>query len=70
MECRNVIWAPVLIILYIDPFHLCSVEVPLTVAQCVLYNESHGHPKKYLTSECIAIAKKDIKAGEIMDGIG
>ncbi|UCF06329.1 MAG: NAD(P)-dependent oxidoreductase [bacterium] len=52
------------------PFHLCSIEVPLTVAQCVLYGESSGHPRRRLTSECIAVAKKDLKAGETLDGIG
>lgn len=52
------------------PYHLCSIEVPLTVAQCVLYGESSGHPKGPLVSECIAVAKKDLKAGETLDGIG
>ena len=52
------------------PFHLCSVEVPLSVAQTVLYHESSGHPLKKLISECIAIAKKDLKARETLDGIG
>ncbi len=52
------------------PYHLCSIEVPLTVAQCVLYGESSGHPGPRLVSECIAIAKRDLKAGERLDGIG
>lgn len=52
------------------PYHLCSIEVPLTIAQGVLYGESHGHPLEKLTSECIAVAKKDLKAGEVLDGIG
>jgi len=52
------------------PYHLCSIEVPLTVAQCVLYGESTGHPKSHLTSECITVAKRDLKAGECLDGIG
>lgn len=52
------------------PFHLCSMEVPLTAAQAVLYKESSGHPLKKLTSECIAIAKKQLKAGETLDCIG
>lgn len=52
------------------PFHLCSIEVPLTVAQCVLYGESSGHPMKKLSSECFAIAKKDLKKGMTLDGIG
>lgn len=52
------------------PFHLCSMEVPLTAAQAVLYKESSGHPLKKLTSECIAVAKRQMKAGEKLDGIG
>lgn len=52
------------------PYHLCSVEVPLTAAQAVFYHESSGHPMKSLVSECITIAKKDLKAGETLDGIG
>lgn len=52
------------------PYHLCSVEVPLTVAQAVFYHESSGHPLKTLVSECITVAKKDLRAGEILDGIG
>ncbi|MGD1833915.1 MAG: NAD(P)H-dependent oxidoreductase [Sphaerochaetaceae bacterium] len=52
------------------PYHLCSIEVPLTIAQCMLYNESTGHPKDHLTSECIAVTKKDLKAGTTLDGIG
>ncbi len=52
------------------PFHLCSIEVPLTVAQCVLYGESSGHPRGALVSECIAVAKRDLRPGEVLDGIG
>ncbi len=52
------------------PFHLCSVEVPLTVAKAVFYRESSGHPDRRLHSECIAVAKRDLKAGELLDGIG
>lgn len=52
------------------PFHLCSCETPITVAQGVLYHESTGHPLDHLTSECIAIAKKDLKVGDVLDGIG
>jgi predicted homoserine dehydrogenase-like protein len=52
------------------PYHLCSIEVPLTIAQCVLYGESSGHAKGGLVSECIAIAKKDLEPGEVLDGIG
>ena len=52
------------------PYHLCSVEVPLTAAQTVLYGESSGHPMFRPTSECLTVAKRDIRSGEILDGIG
>lgn len=52
------------------PFHLCSIEVPLTAAQTVLYGESAGQPMDNLVSECIAVAKRELKAGETLDGIG
>ncbi len=51
-------------------YHLCSIEVPLTIAQIAIYGESSGHPLEKLTSECIVITKKDMKAGEVLDGIG
>ena len=52
------------------PYHLCSVEVPLTVAQTIIYKESSGHPKGSLVSECIAVAKRDLKKGKVLDNIG
>jgi predicted homoserine dehydrogenase-like protein len=52
------------------PYHLCSIEVPLTAAQAVIYGESSGHPLRRPVSECIAVAKRDLKAGETLDGIG
>jgi predicted homoserine dehydrogenase-like protein len=52
------------------PYHLCSIEVPLTAAQAVIYHESSGHPLPKPVSECIAIAKKNLKAGETLDAIG
>jgi predicted homoserine dehydrogenase-like protein len=52
------------------PYHLCSIEVPLTAAQAVIYHESSGHPLSRPTAECIAIAKRDLRAGEVLDAIG
>jgi predicted homoserine dehydrogenase-like protein len=56
--------------LLLRPYHLCSCETPLTVAQAVIYGESTGYPGRRLYSECTAIAKRDLKAGETLDGIG
>jgi predicted homoserine dehydrogenase-like protein len=52
------------------PYHLCSIEVPLTAAQAVIYRESSGHPLPQPVSECIAVAKRDLKPGETLDAIG
>ncbi|HOW65526.1 MAG TPA: NAD(P)-dependent oxidoreductase [Verrucomicrobiota bacterium] len=52
------------------PYHLCSIEVPLTAAQAVIYGESSGHPMRRPVSECLAMAKRDLKAGETLDAIG
>lgn len=52
------------------PYHLTSIEVPITVCQAVLFNQSSGHPQASLTSECIAVSKRAIATGETLDGIG
>jgi predicted homoserine dehydrogenase-like protein len=56
--------------LLLRPYHLCSIETPLTAVQEVIYGESSGHPLKNLVSECITVAKKDLKKGELLDGMG
>jgi predicted homoserine dehydrogenase-like protein len=52
------------------PYHLTSVEVPLTVAQGVIYGESTGHSFRTPVSEAIAVAKRDLEPGERLDRIG
>jgi len=52
------------------PYHLCSIETPITAAQAVIYGESTAHPMKKLSSECITVAKQDLKAGQTLDEIG
>ncbi|MBK9139084.1 MAG: NAD(P)-dependent oxidoreductase [Verrucomicrobia bacterium] len=52
------------------PYHLCSIEVPLTCAQAVIYGESSGHPLPRPVAECLAIAKRDLRIGETLDAIG
>ena len=53
------------------PYHLCSLETPLTVAKAVLDGISTLVPLDgQLTCENVAVAKKDMKAGEMLDGIG
>ena len=52
------------------PYHLCNLETPLTVAKLVIDGETTIVPKAGLVSEVITVAKRDLKAGEFIDGIG
>jgi predicted homoserine dehydrogenase-like protein len=52
------------------PFHLCSCEVPLTVARAVFYGESSGHPMDRPVADCFPIAKRNLRRGEVLDAIG
>ena len=52
------------------PYHLCSLETPLSAAMAVIENKATIAPKAGLVAEVITIAKKDLKAGEYMDGYG
>lgn len=52
------------------PFHLCSMEVPLTVATIGLYNRPTMQPLDQLSAEVTAIAKRDLAPGELLEGIG
>ncbi|MEK3857247.1 NAD(P)H-dependent oxidoreductase [Cytobacillus sp. FSL H8-0458] len=52
------------------PYHLASLETPVTIAKAVLQHDSSIHPLGAPVSETVAVAKRDIKAGESVDGIG
>lgn len=52
------------------PYHLCNLETPLTVAKAIIDGEPTIVPIDGLVSECITVAKTDLKAGQTIDGIG
>lgn len=52
------------------PYHLASLETPITIAKAILNQSSSIVPVGAPVSETVAVAKKDIKAGESIDGIG
>jgi predicted homoserine dehydrogenase-like protein len=52
------------------PFQMCHFEVPNTIARAVLYKDAAIMPLDKPCVEVVATAKRDIKAGEILDGIG
>lgn len=55
---------------FIRPYHLTSLEVPLTCARAVLYGRADMVPLDRPVSEVAAVAKRDLKAGETLDQIG
>ena len=56
--------------LFYTPYHLCHFEVPLTVARAVLFHDAALAPLGAPTVGVIAVAKRDLKAGQTLDGIG
>jgi predicted homoserine dehydrogenase-like protein len=55
---------------FIRPYHLTSLEVPLSCARAVLYGTPDMQPLDVPTSEVCAVAKKDLSVGERLDAIG
>src|SRR5690554_8091657 len=52
------------------PYHLTSLEVPLTCARAVLYGKADMVPLDEPVAEVCALAKRDLKPGETLDAIG
>ncbi len=52
------------------PYHLCSLEVPLTCARAVLYKRADMAPIARPTAEVCAVAKRDLRVGDRLDAIG
>ncbi|MBX6370871.1 MAG: oxidoreductase [Acidothermus sp.] len=51
------------------PFHLASIEAPLSVAAAVLDHQVDLAPTTW-TAEVVAVAKRPLRAGEFLDHIG
>jgi predicted homoserine dehydrogenase-like protein len=52
------------------PYHLTSIETPLSVARAVLEGEATIAPAHGMVAEVITVAKRTLRAGEKIDGIG
>jgi predicted homoserine dehydrogenase-like protein len=55
---------------FYTPYHLCHFEVPQTVARAVLFGDATIAPLGAPTVEVVTVAKRDLKAGETLDGLG
>jgi predicted homoserine dehydrogenase-like protein len=52
------------------PYHLPHLEVPLTAARAELFRDAAVAPLGAPVCDVITVAKRDLKAGEVLDGIG
>ncbi len=52
------------------PYHLTSLEVPLSCARAVLYGKADMVPLSKPVADVCALAKRDLKPGELFDCIG
>jgi len=55
---------------FYTPYHLCHFEVPTTVARAVLFGDATIAPLAGPVVDVVATAKRDLRAGEVLDGIG
>ena len=56
--------------MFYRPFHLAHLEAPLSVARAVLFGDASIAPAGPPVCEVAAVAKRDMEAGEELDGIG
>ena len=52
------------------PYHFVGIETPMSILKAVLYNEPTGAMLHTPVADVITVAKKDLQAGEVLDGIG
>ena len=55
---------------FYTPYHLCHFEAPASIARVVLFNDPVITPQSGPVVEVVALAKKDLKAGETLDRLG
>ena len=56
--------------LFYTPYHLPHLQLPLSVARAVLYNDATITPLGAPSCDVVTVAKRNLKSGEVLDGIG
>ena len=51
-------------------YHLVAVEAPLSIARAALYQRPTGAPRQRPVADTVTVAKRDLRAGEVLDGGG
>src|SRR5690606_37329190 len=55
---------------FYTPYHLCHFEVPTSIARAALLGDAVMAPADGMRVEVITTAKRDLRAGETLDGLG
>jgi predicted homoserine dehydrogenase-like protein len=55
---------------FYTPYHLCHFEAPITAARAVLFKDAAITPTFGPCVDVVAAAKIDLKAGQVLDGMG
>jgi predicted homoserine dehydrogenase-like protein len=55
---------------FYTPYHLPHLEVPITAARAALFRDAAVAPLGAPVCDVITMAKRDLNAGEVIDGIG
>lgn len=55
---------------FYTPFHLPHIQLPSTIARAFLHADPTVAPLAGPSCEVVAVAKKDLKKGETLDGVG
>jgi predicted homoserine dehydrogenase-like protein len=55
---------------FYTPYHLYHFEVPISIARVALFGDTVLATEGPIRVEVIATAKRDLKAGEVLDGLG
>ena len=56
--------------MFYTPYHLPHLQLPHSVARAVLFQDPTLTPLGAPVCETVAFAKRDLKAGEMLDGMG
>ena len=55
---------------FYTPFHLPHIQIPSTIGRAVIHHDATVAPLAGPVCEVLSIAKRDLKAGERLDGVG
>ncbi|WP_019140749.1 NAD(P)H-dependent oxidoreductase [Noviherbaspirillum massiliense] len=55
---------------FYTPYHLPHIQLPSTIARAALHRDATVAPIAGPSCEVVAVAKRDLKAGERLDGVG